>query len=315
MKKNNFISVLFCLGALLTVISNACSKQEDVSDAVTNIAEDPDAHYVYAAVADYVGGTFGLKASNNLFVSGENGQSAMYCDRPAADAWEHFTIVDAGGGLVALRSMGKYVSSENGTQPMRCNRTSIEDWEKFTLVEHSDGTISFRGNNGKYVSSEDGEEAMYCDRDAVEGWEKFTLVPVNTLPPGGTWRQANLTNFTSYPEPGSEECEDYNGCLWAGYFAFVDGKMPESWVESHNIIAVHSRDGDTYALKTFRIRQGNRTIDATVYDICSDNDCGGCCTTNADAGGIGFLIDVEKYTMQRFGSGSGVVEWMCLDCD
>jgi hypothetical protein len=26
------------------------------------------------------------------------------------------------------------------------------------------------------------------------------------------------------------------------------------------------------------------------------------------------LIDIEKYTMQRFGSGDGIVDWMCLDC-
>ena len=28
----------------------------------------------------------------------------------------------------------------------------------------------------------------------------------------------------------------------------------------------------------------------------------------------GFLIDIEKYTMQRFGTGDGIVEWTCLDC-
>ena len=26
------------------------------------------------------------------------------------------------------------------------------------------------------------------------------------------WNKANLTWYTSWPEPGSEECEDYNGC-------------------------------------------------------------------------------------------------------
>ena len=83
---------------------------------------------------------------------------------------------------------------------------------------------------------------------------------------------------------------------------------------ANNIAAVHSKDADQYRLKTLRIRQGTRQIDVKVYDMCADSDCGGCCTTNANAGGIGFLIDIEKYTMQRFGSGSGVVEWMCLDC-
>ena len=125
------------------------------------------------------------------------------------------------------------------------------------------------------------------------------------------WRNATLTWFESYPDPNSDECIIYNGCQWAGYFAFVNGKKPESWVRANNIIAVHERDS-RYALKTFRLRQGSRTIDAVVYDKCADSDCNGCCTRNAAP--TGFLIDVEKYTRERFGTGSGVVEWQCLDC-
>jgi hypothetical protein len=46
--------------------------------------------------------------------------------------------------------------------------------------------------------------------------------------------------------------------------------------------------------------------------MCSDSDCDGCCTANSS--NTGFLIDLESYTKERFGSGSGVVEWYCLDC-
>ena len=128
------------------------------------------------------------------------------------------------------------------------------------------------------------------------------------------WHQANLTWYTSWPEPGSEECIEYNGCTWAGYFAGVEGQMTEEWVSQHNIIAVHEKDFETYKLKTFRLRMNGSTIDAVVYDMCSDSDCDGCCTENA--GEIGFLIDIEKYTRERFGgNGDGVVEWTCLDCE
>lgn len=127
------------------------------------------------------------------------------------------------------------------------------------------------------------------------------------------WHQANLTWYTSWPEPGSEECIEYNGCTWAGYFAGVEGQMTEEWVKEHNIIAVHEKDWEKYKLKTFRLRMNGSTIDAVVYDMCSDSDCDGCCTENA--GEIGFLIDIEKYTRERFdGNGDGVVEWTCLDC-
>ena len=128
------------------------------------------------------------------------------------------------------------------------------------------------------------------------------------------WHQANLTWYTSWPDPGSEECIEYNGCTWAGYFAGVEGQMTEEWVKEHNIIAVHEKDWKKYKLKTFRLRMNGSTIDAVVYDMCSDSDCDGCCTENA--GEIGFLIDIEKYTRERFdGNGDGVVEWTCLDCE
>jgi hypothetical protein len=142
--------------------------------------------------------------------------------------------------------------------------------------------------------------------------------------PGGTtggggggvvteWKTANLTNYESYPDPNSEECIEYNGCMWAGMFAAVDGKQTEQWVMEHNIIAVHQKDFETYKLKTLRLRSGGKEIDAVVYDMCADSDCDGCCTANSSE--TGFLIDVEKYTMQRFGVGDGVIEWTCVDCN
>jgi hypothetical protein len=140
--------------------------------------------------------------------------------------------------------------------------------------------------------------------------------PTPTPTPGGiTWKRANLTNFESYPDPDSEECREFNGCTWEGQFAFVSGKQPLSWVKAHNIAAVHQRNANQYKLKKLHLKQGTREIDVTVYDMCADSDCSGCCTENANAGGVGFLIDIEKYTMQRFGSGDGVVNWYCVDCN
>jgi hypothetical protein len=128
------------------------------------------------------------------------------------------------------------------------------------------------------------------------------------------WNKASLTEFESYPDPGSEECIKYNGCEWAGQFAALDGVQPESWVQAHNIAAVHSKDFAKYKLKTLRLRKNGKEIDVTVYDMCADSDCSGCCTENAQP--YGFLIDVEKYTAQRFGvSTDGMVEWRCLDCN
>lgn len=122
-----------------------------------------------------IGQTVTLKGFNNQYVSGENGTQAMNCNRPTASAWEQFTIVDAGGGKVALQSMGKYVSSENGTQAITCNRTAISDWEKFDWVPTADGKVTFRGNNGAYISSENGTQPMTCNRTTASGWEAFAV--------------------------------------------------------------------------------------------------------------------------------------------
>lgn len=131
------------------------------------------------------------------------------------------------------------------------------------------------------------------------------------------WNKANLTWYISWPDPGSEECVVYNGCEWAGYFAGLPDQQTEECVSEHNIISIHEKDWGKYKLKTFRLRQNGRTIDATVYDKCADSDCEGCCTKNA--GELGFLIDIESYTCERL-SGTkdgcdGVIEWTCLDCE
>lgn len=138
-----------------------------------------------------------------------------------------------------------------------------------------------------------------------------------TAPSDTVWNKAVLTWYISWPDPGSEECVVYNGCEWAGYFAGLDGQQTEEWVSENNIISIHEKDWGKYKLKTFRLRQNGKSIDAVVYDMCSDDDCDGCCTKNA--GETGFLIDVESYTCERL-TGSkegcdGIVEWTCLNCE
>lgn len=121
-----------------------------------------------------IGAVISIRGNNNLFASGQNGTQPMLCNRATVQAWEQFTVVDAGGGKVALRSMSKYVSSENGVSAITCSRATIGDWEKFDWISNTDGTFSLRGNNGFYISSENGAQAMTCTRPTIGGWEKFT---------------------------------------------------------------------------------------------------------------------------------------------
>jgi hypothetical protein len=122
-----------------------------------------------------IGQTVTIKGSNGLYVSSENGQQAMNCNRSVAQGWEQFAVLDGGGGKVSLKNSDKLVCSENGTQAMNCNRTAIGPWEQFDWIKNADGSVSFRGNNGKYVSSENGTQAMTCTKDVIGATEKFRI--------------------------------------------------------------------------------------------------------------------------------------------
>jgi hypothetical protein len=123
------------------------------------------------------------------------------------------------------------------------------------------------------------------------------------------WKSANKTNYTSYPDPGSEECVKYNGCMWAGQFAACDGKKTEDWVSKHAIVAAFP-DFQQLELHDLCLRSGSKTIVVTVLDTCGDSDCDGCCTENK--GNADELIDVESYTDQRWGVDDGRIEWADL---
>jgi hypothetical protein len=127
--------------------------------------------------------------------------------------------------------------------------------------------------------------------------------------PGLVWKTANKTNYTSYPEPGSEECIKYSGCKYQGLFsACGDDRKSLAWVKAHNIAAFFPLRN--MALHNLCLRSGKRTMEVTVYDTCGDHDCDGCCTKNrgrADA-----LIDLESFTNQRFGLDDGPIQWADL---
>lgn len=119
----------------------------------------------------------------------------------------------------------------------------------------------------------------------------------------GVWYKARLTWYQSYPEENSEECVAFSGCDYAGHFAFFDYQKSEKWVRENNIVAVHSDHGKWLGLEDLRLRldpeDESSEIIGTVYDVCSDRDCGGCCSRNANE--TGYLIDLEIHTLERLG--------------
>jgi len=201
----------------------------------------------------------------------------------------------------------------------QCTVTQDSDIEQDTIASYRGskpedccGLCASHKGCGGFVWISDESEGGICGLKGSAG----PLVPaegvfagsIGSGGGGGKWRLADLIYFESYPE-----CDEFNSCEWSGYFAFLPEQQTEEWVAENNIIGVHSKDAGQYKLKTLRLRQGEREINATVYDMCADSYCDGCCTTNSQK--TRFLINAEKNTMERFGSGSGIVEWSCLDCD
>jgi hypothetical protein len=219
------------------------------------------------------------------------------CNAHTSQRWKLLSTSTSGQFQLQAQNSGKCIyvpgsSTTRGTklQQNTCQATANQRWT-FSLV--SGGGTGDSGGTGGSTGS------------GGTGGSTGSL----------TWRKANLTYFTSYPDPNSEECIKYNGCMWAGQFAFISGTQSKTWVMSHNIAAVHEKDAAKYALKTLRLKQGTHQIDVKVYDECADSDCSGCCTENATQNGLNFLIDIESYTADRFGTNDGIVDWACLDCN
>jgi hypothetical protein len=126
--------------------------------------------------------------------------------------------------------------------------------------------------------------------------------------PALVWHSGNKTNYESYPDPGSKECTEFNGCDYLGQFAECENTMPERWVMAHDIVAVFPLAD--LGLHRLCLRSGDARIVVTAIDTCSDSDCDGCCTENLGAAEA--LIDLEKYTNERFGIEDGAIEWADL---
>lgn len=143
-------------------------------------------------------------------------------------------------------------------------------------------------------------------------------------------QKAAFTYYSSYPfccpdspnyDPTApkDECDDYSGCKYMGDFAaFVspsnpDGHVSFQYVTSHNLVAFYDNSdpqgkhwASRYAnrkIQISKVYQGkSHVFNATIVDTCSNGDCNGCCSRNANKA-TGFLLDMEYYTVMRhFGS-------------
>ncbi len=129
-----------------------------------------------------LGQTIWLRANaNNMYVSADQNLAnvQLVANRSTPQGWEMFTVVDAGGGLIALRaSNGLYVSADQNLAtyaPLVANRTSVQGWEMFQWIDAGSGLVNLKSSgNGKFVSADLNRSAyLVADRTSAQGWETF----------------------------------------------------------------------------------------------------------------------------------------------
>ncbi len=321
------------LGATCAVLSftSACAPVEGSPDGLEDVTEAAASPLVFSGVSfkTVLGGRF-LGAQNN-------GGGAVNATATTAQAWEQFAIDDINGGSlqsgdqVFIRAgSGQYFQAANGGgSSLNAASYNRQGWETFRIVKQSGSGTIVNGDvvglqtvtTGHWVSAANGGGGtVFAYGGALGDWEKLTISGLSggtTPPPSGTgcdaaglvWKTANKTNYTSYPDPGSEECVKYNGCTWAGQFAACSGTKSEAWVSARNIAAVFP-NMNAYKLHDLCLKSGSKTIVVTVYDTCADTDCSGCCTRNK--GSADALIDLESYTNARWGVPDGQIQWADL---
>ncbi len=130
-----------------------------------------------------IGQTIWLKASNGNYASARTDQTntPLQCIATTPQAWEEFTAVDAGHGLIALKAVanGLYVSAwlNDPNTPLEArSATTIQAWEEFTWLAQGSGTVALQAAaNGDYVSAwqSDPNTPLEARATSVQAWETF----------------------------------------------------------------------------------------------------------------------------------------------
>ncbi|GHO58379.1 hypothetical protein [Ktedonobacter robiniae] len=217
-----------------------------------------------------IGKTIWLQATNNNnFVSARNDQTniPLQATSTQVQAWEEFDVIDAGNGLIALRSHANnnYVSTRisQTNVPLQATATQVQGWEQFRWLPQSNGTVALQSAaNNNYVSARTDQTNTPLDATAtqVQAWEQFNW-GLATPPIGKTiWLQA--TNNNNYV---SAHTDQTNTPLQATATQ-VQGWEQFDVVDAGNgLIALLSHANNNYV--SARISQTNAPLQATATQV------------------------------------------------
>ncbi|GHO70118.1 hypothetical protein KSC_090100 [Ktedonobacter sp. SOSP1-52] len=226
-------------------------------------------HAIYAASAP-IGQTIWLQATNNNnFVSARNNQTntPLQATSTQVQTWEEFDVVDAGNGLIALRSHANnnYVSARisQTNVPLQATATQVQGWEQFNWLPQSNGTIALQSAaNNNYVSARTDQTntPLQATATQVQAWEQFNW-GLATPPIGKTiWLQA--TNNNNYVSAHNDQT---NAPLQATATQ-VQGWEQFDVVDAGNgLIALLSHANNNYV--SAHISQTNAPLQATATQV------------------------------------------------
>jgi len=153
-----------------------------------------------SAKACVAGKTVVLQArANGLFVTADTRQPAtpLLAEASQAQSWEDYTLVDAGGGWVALKAVsdGRYVTTGAAGALQATVAASPSGNEKFLVQATADGYVALKSAaNGLYVSANLGQSGAPLAAGwatTIQDWEKFSCAPASTTKHAAVWGAAN----------------------------------------------------------------------------------------------------------------------------
>jgi hypothetical protein len=256
-------------------------------------------HSLHAhAAGTPIGQTIWLKATNNSnYVSARTDQTNTPLDAMAGQvqAWEEFTVVDAGNGLIALKALANnnYVSArtDQTNSPLQAVASKVQGWEQFNWLPQSNNTIALQSAaNNNYVSARTDQTNTPLNASAskVQGWEQFTWGPVSGTP------------STSTPTGTSTGGQKITG-VYITWYGFNDNSCQVESEHNCNTIAFPHSDG--YATKHDIATEGTGTYADPITFATAAKDSGS--PAEFAPGTIIYVPYVHKYF---------VMEDSCYEC-
>jgi len=118
-----------------------------------------------------------LKSVHGSYVVAERG-GGIFANRPWADDWEKFKVVDKGEGNIALKSFhGKFLTADITGLLMANAQSSDSPRTTFEAMFVPTGALVLKSSYGKYVCAEP-SGVMRADRSSFDDWEEFEVLDV-----------------------------------------------------------------------------------------------------------------------------------------